>query len=46
VKLSIDLKPALTLEALDLRLQRDFAKYSNKQFKNALGDLLPMNLIE
>lgn len=46
VKVSIDLKPALTSQALDARIQRDFAKYSNKQFKNALNDLLPMNLIE
>ncbi|NLG87758.1 MAG: NAD(P)/FAD-dependent oxidoreductase [Clostridiaceae bacterium] len=41
----IDLKPALTEEQLDLRLQRDFNKYSRKQFKNSLGDLLPKMLI-
>ena len=45
VKLGIDLKPALSLEKLDDRLQRDFAKYSRKQFKNSLGDLLPRKLI-
>ena len=45
VKLSINLKPALSLEKLDSRLQRDFAKYSRKQFKNSLGDLLPRKLI-
>lgn len=42
---SIDLKPALDSEKLDNRLQRDFKKYSNKQFKNALNDLLPQKLI-
>ncbi|HHW23319.1 MAG TPA: NAD(P)/FAD-dependent oxidoreductase [Clostridiaceae bacterium] len=41
----IDLKPALDEEKLDLRLQRDFAKYSRKQFGNSLSDLLPKSLI-
>ncbi|MGM0502115.1 MAG: NAD(P)/FAD-dependent oxidoreductase [Bacillota bacterium] len=45
VKLKIDLKPALSLEKLDQRLQRDFKKYARKQFKNSLGDLLPRKLI-
>ncbi len=44
-KLLIDLKPALSLEQLDSRIQRDFAKYSRKIFANALGDLLPRKLI-
>lgn len=44
-RLVIDLKPALTPEQLDLRLQRDFAKYARKIFRNALGDLLPRALI-
>ena len=43
--LSIDLKPALDYETLDNRLQRDFEKYSNKDFKNALDDLLPSKII-
>lgn len=43
--LSIDLKPALTLEQLDARVQRDFAKYSRKQLKSGLHDLLPQSLI-
>jgi len=42
---TIDLKPALTEEQIDLRLQRDFMKFSRKQFKNSLGDLLPKMLI-
>lgn len=41
----IDLKPALDDATLDRRLQRDFDKYANKQFKNALGDLMPSSLI-
>lgn len=45
VELQINLKPALTSEQLDLRLQRDFQKFSNKQFKNALDELLPQSLI-
>ncbi len=45
VYLSIDLKPALSEETLDARIQRDFEKYSRKQFKNSLDDLLPQKLI-
>ncbi|MDQ7096801.1 NAD(P)/FAD-dependent oxidoreductase [Desulfosporosinus sp. PR] len=45
VKLELNLKPALSSEQLDARIQRDFQKYSNKQFKNALDDLLPQSLI-
>ncbi|MCX7749791.1 MAG: NAD(P)/FAD-dependent oxidoreductase [Clostridia bacterium] len=45
VKLSIDLKPALNEEKLYERLQRDFEKYSRKQLKNALDDLLPQKMI-
>lgn len=43
--LSIDLKPALTIEQLDERVLRDFGENSNKQFKNALDRLLPHKLI-
>ena len=35
----IDLKPALDEKKLDLRILRDFEKYSNRDFVNALGDL-------
>lgn len=41
----IDLKPALSMEVLDKRIQRDFEKYMNKEFKNGLVDLLPQKLI-
>ena len=43
--LRLNLKPALTVEQLDLRLQRDFHKAINKQYKNCLTDLLPRKLI-
>ncbi len=43
--LSIDLKPALSREQLDVRILRDFEEFSNKQFKNALGHLFPSKLI-
>lgn len=43
--LHIDLKPALTVEQLDARIQRDFMKASNKDFQNALGGLLPSKMI-
>ncbi len=45
VSISIDLKPALTKEELDLRVQRDFSKSLNKIFKNVLDDLLPQKII-
>lgn len=45
IQLQIDLKPALSLEKLDLRLQRDFAQEKNKEFKNSLNNLLPQKLI-
>lgn len=46
VKLAIDLKPALTEEQLDQRLQRDFEAYHQKDFKNYLPELLPQKMIE
>lgn len=45
-KLYLNLKPALDEKELDLRIQKDFAKYSNKDFKNCLDDLLPKKLID
>lgn len=45
VLLKINLKPALTLEQLDSRIQRDFSVFARKQFLNALGDLLPKSMI-
>ena len=45
IKLSIDLKPALTEEKLNDRILRDFEEFKNKEFKNSLGKLLPQKLI-
>lgn len=45
VVLSIDMKPALSHEVLDNRIRRDFDKYSRKQFRNSLEDLLPKKMI-
>ena len=44
-RLTIDLKPALTMEELDKRLLADFTKYSARDFCNSLDDLLPKRLI-
>jgi len=38
-RLSIDLKPGLDEKQLDARLLRDFEKYQNRDFRNALDDL-------
>lgn len=45
VQLLIDLKPALSWEKLDERVQRDLLKHSRKSLKNSLGELLPNKLI-
>lgn len=44
-KLELDLKPALSEEKLDERLQRDLARQSRKMFRNSLDDLLPAKMI-
>lgn len=44
-RLEIDLKPALDEKKLDARILRDFEKYSNKEFKNALSDLAGHTMI-
>ena len=44
--LSIDLKPALEAEKLDLRIRRDFEEFKNKEFKNSLDKLLPRKIID
>ena len=41
----IDLKPALDEKTLDARVLSDFKKYQNRDFLNALSDLLPQKLI-
>ncbi len=41
----IDLKPALEEQKLDARILRDLEKNKNRQFENALDELLPQKLI-
>lgn len=45
IGLDINLKPALSPETLDKRLQKDFDLYSKKQLINGMKDLLPSRLI-
>ena len=45
IGLDINLKPALSPEKLDKRLQKDFELYSKKQLINGMKDLLPSRLI-
>ena len=44
ITLTIDLKPALTMEQLDKRILREFEENRNKQFKNVIGSLYPAKL--
>ena len=44
-RIFLDLKPALDEQALDTRILRDFEKYKNRSFENALCDLFPAKLI-
>lgn len=45
MQLRINLKPALSRDTLDQRVQRDFQKYIRKEAENAMKDLLPQRLI-
>lgn len=44
-EMRIDLKPALDEKKLDARVLSDFGKYRNRDFANALCDLLPQKMI-
>ncbi|MBR6386018.1 MAG: NAD(P)/FAD-dependent oxidoreductase [Ruminococcus sp.] len=44
-KILIDLKPALSHEQLDSRIQRDFAENLNRDFANGIRKLLPAKLV-
>nr|MDE6729460.1 NAD(P)/FAD-dependent oxidoreductase [Oscillospiraceae bacterium] len=44
-QLQIDLKPALTLEQLDKRLQREIAANPNQQLSSLLRKLVPANMV-
>ncbi len=46
LRLKIDMKPALNEKQLDARILSDFEKYSNRDFANALCDLLPSKMIQ
>lgn len=45
MKIIINLKPALSSDELDQRIQKDFNKFINKDFRNSLDELLPKKLI-
>ncbi|MCK5914350.1 MAG: aminoacetone oxidase family FAD-binding enzyme, partial [Desulfuromusa sp.] len=45
VELLLDLKPAVTTELFDKRLQRELTAHSNKDFRNSLENLLPKDMI-
>jgi predicted Rossmann fold flavoprotein len=45
VSIAVDLKPALKLDDLQLRLQRDFDAFSKRSFQNILKELLPQKMI-
>ena len=45
LRLNIDLKPALTAELLEARIQRYLDKESNRHFRNSLSGLYPSKLI-
>ena len=44
-RISIDLKPALSEQQLDKRIQRNFAENQNRDFINAIRNLLPAKMI-
>ena len=46
VEISIDLKPALSDEQLDLRLRRDLEQYGKRAFHNILKELVPLRMRE
>lgn len=45
LELSINLKPALSDEQLERRLQRDFDRFGQRAFRNILKELLPSKMI-
>jgi len=45
LELSINLKPALSDQQLDRRLQRDFDRFGKRAFRNILKELLPRKMI-
>ena len=45
VELELNLKPALTQEQIQKRVERDFETYQKKSIKNAMHNLLPARMI-
>ena len=45
-RIDIDLKPALSHEKLDKRIQRDFEVFNNRKFGDSLVKLLPKDMID
>ena len=46
MKLYIDFKPALSADALELRLDRDISELKAKQVSTLLEGLVPKNLVK
>ncbi len=46
LEMAINLKPALTAEKLDARLQRDLDQFGRRSFRNLLKGLLPQKMID
>ena len=46
LEMSINLKPALSPEKLDARLQRDLDRYGKRSYRNLLKGLLPQKMID
>jgi predicted Rossmann fold flavoprotein len=46
LEMSINLKPALSPEKLDARLQRDLDRYGKRAYRNVLKGLLPQKMID
>ena len=44
--ISIDLKPALSMEQLEQRILKDFKENINRQFRNSLSALVPARMVE
>lgn len=45
-QVTLDLKPGLTVQQLDARLQRDFAEDSRRQLRNVLPKLMPSSFAD
>ena len=46
IKLFIDFKPAITIEALENRIDREISSLKAKQISSLLGELLPKSIIQ